>query len=87
MNIVWFFFFSCFEKHDDSVSEIWNFESKFSNGNPTEESSFESEEVAYSKKKSYCNEFALYFESDSKIEVFSLGHSNSQMDIQKMMWD
>ena len=56
------------------------FESKLSGGDHSGESSSESEEVAYAKKKSHCNEFASYFEnnsSSSKIEVFTLGNSNS----------
>ncbi len=58
----------------------WNFEWKLYDGDPLGEWSFESEEVAYAKERSYCNEFASHFESDSsslKIEVFSLGDSNS----------
>ncbi len=82
------YFFPCFEKHDDlrtsavhdQLEKKQHFESKFSNSKPSGESSFESREIAYAKKKGYRNEFASHFESDSsslKIEVFSLGDSNS----------
>ncbi len=82
------FFFPCFEKHEDSRTSAAlyhlvnkpHFELKFSSEDPLLESRFESEEVAYSKKNSHCNEVASYFESNStlsKIELFSLGDSNS----------
>ena len=51
-----------------------------SSGDPSGESSFESERVAYAKRNSYHDEPASYFESDNsstKIEVFSQGDSIS----------
>ena len=56
------------------------FESKLSSGDASGESSSESEEVVFVKKKSHRNEFASYFETDSsssKKEVFTLGDSSS----------
>ena len=60
------------------------FESKFSSGDPSGEYSSDSEGVDYAKKKSHCNEFASYFESDSslsKIGVLTLGDSSSSDEL------
>ena len=61
------------------------FESKLSSGHASRESSSESEDIVFVKKKSHRNEFASYFETDSSSsgnhEVFTLDDSSSSDEL------
>ena len=86
------FFFPCFKKHDESLEfavHDWSvkkqlFESKLSSGDLSGESSSESEDVVFVKRKSRRNKFASYFDTDSsssKKEVFTLDDSSSSHEL------